>query len=115
MRADIHLSIPHDTEILLTHTPPYRILDKTRKGKHAGCKHLLAKLQELASCRLHVFGHIHEAFGAAFVPRTPVELDTDPDPANSDSLARSEVNNGYVAVNAALPKASCVVIVDLKN
>lgn len=30
---------------------------------HAGCKTLSATLDELKQCRMHVFGHIHEAHG----------------------------------------------------
>ncbi|TFK55026.1 Metallo-dependent phosphatase, partial [Heliocybe sulcata] len=60
---EIYSNIPLDTEILLTHTPPYRTLDKTRKGKHAGCRRLAAHMSQLNACRLHVFGHIHEGHG----------------------------------------------------
>lgn len=49
---------------MITHTPPYHTLDQSRKGVHAGCKTLAAKVEQLKPCRLHVFGHIHEANGA---------------------------------------------------
>ena len=62
---EIYARIPSDTEILLTHTPPYEVLDKTRRGKNAGCDVLAARLEQLPACRLHVFGHIHEAHGAS--------------------------------------------------
>ncbi|KAK7049839.1 hypothetical protein VNI00_005269 [Paramarasmius palmivorus] len=85
--------IPRTTEILLTHTPPYRILDKTRKGKHAGCRVLKDKLEsgKLRNLKLHVFGHIHEASGAAIM------------------------ENGGVEVNAAVAWGAKPIIVDLKN
>jgi len=60
----IYKRVPRDTEILLTHTPPYGVLDWTRRGEHVGCKTLAATLGELERCKLHVFGHIHEARGA---------------------------------------------------
>ena len=63
-RAAVYSKIPQDTEVLLTHTPAHRIKDKTRKGARAGCSVLARRLRELESCRLHVFGHIHEARGA---------------------------------------------------
>ena len=63
-RAAVYSKIPEDTEILLTHTPAHRILDETRKGVRAGCGVLAERLKELERCRLHVFGHIHEARGA---------------------------------------------------
>jgi Icc-related predicted phosphoesterase len=34
-----------------------------RRGIHAGCKTLSTTLGELKQCRMHVFGHIHEAHG----------------------------------------------------
>lgn len=59
--------IPEDTQILITHGPPFMINDLT-SGKynppeHAGCEHLYRKIQELRKLKLHVFGHIHEASG----------------------------------------------------
>ncbi len=61
----IYKRIPRDTEILLTHTPAYGVLDMTKRG-HAGCQVLSTTLEELGQCRMHVFGHIHEAHGAIF-------------------------------------------------
>ena len=60
----IYKRIPRDTEILLTHTPAYGVLDMTRRGTNAGCQVLSATLEELRQCRMHVFGHIHEGHGA---------------------------------------------------
>ena len=62
-RAAVYSRIPQDTEILLTHTPAHHIMDRTRKGVRAGCSVLARRLKELEHCRLHVFGHIHEARG----------------------------------------------------
>lgn len=58
--------IPEDIDILVTHTPPYRILDwKTgREGKrHLGSTALRSWLTFKGKPKLHVFGHIHEAYG----------------------------------------------------
>lgn len=63
-RTAVYSKIPEDTEILLTHTPAHQILDETRKKVRAGCGVLARRLKELEGCRLHVFGHIHEARGA---------------------------------------------------
>lgn len=60
----IYKRIPRDTEILLTHTPGYGVLDMTKRGANAGCPVLSTALAELRQCRMHVFGHIHEAHGA---------------------------------------------------
>lgn len=54
--------IPDDTDILMTHGPPYGILDRTRTGRQVGCE-LLRKRVETIKPRLHCFGHIHEAYG----------------------------------------------------
>ncbi|KAH8117215.1 Metallo-dependent phosphatase-like protein [Phellopilus nigrolimitatus] len=90
--------IPLDVEILLTHTPPFGILDTTRRGKNAGCADLSARIDALECCRLHVFGHIHEAHGANV--RTPAAYGREIE---------------LVSVNAALFNDDQAVIVDLKK
>ena len=90
--------IPEDVEILMTHTPALGILDETRRGIEAGCQELRERLEILHNCRLHVFGHIHEAYGAQI--RDRVLGDT-----------ALEV----VSVNAALPDSEQAIIVDLKK
>lgn len=54
--------IPLDTDVLITHGPPYGILDKTRRGELVGCEELLKKVWEIKP-KIHVFGHIHEGYG----------------------------------------------------
>lgn len=52
-------------DILVTHGPPYGILDEVdRYGdpEWVGCEHL-RKAIEVAEPKLHVFGHIHEGYG----------------------------------------------------
>ena len=56
--------ITADTDILLTHGPPYKILDPCSDGFDAGCKDLLDKVLEIKPI-VHLFGHIHEAYGHA--------------------------------------------------
>ena len=95
---EIYARIPRSTEILLTHTPPYGICNLSKRGKHAGCPSLASRLdsEDLANCRLHVFGHIHEAYGA--------------------TLSGPEgLRNSRVSVNAALYNDEIPVIVDLLN
>lgn len=50
-------------DIILTHGPPYGILDKTARGDDAGCEFLRNAVRR-ARPRLHCFGHIHEGWGA---------------------------------------------------
>jgi Icc-related predicted phosphoesterase len=93
----LYSSIPADVEILVTHTPPYGVLDQTHRGKKAGCKPLAERLSNLNHCRLHVFGHIHEAYGAKVIA--------------PDSIDGTE----QVAVNAAMPNSRKAVVVDLRH
>lgn len=61
--------IPHDTDILITHSPAFGILDgiPLEDGSlyHAGSKGLFGWLKYVERPKLHVFGHIHEGFGQA--------------------------------------------------
>lgn len=62
--------IPDGTDILVTHGPPYGILD-TAPGStfHEGCPELLQAVIEIEP-RLHVFGHIHGAYGTVRTAET---------------------------------------------
>lgn len=55
-------SIPADTQLLITHSPPAGILDLSRHGIHGGSPALLKKVLEIKP-KLHIFGHIHEGYG----------------------------------------------------
>lgn len=55
--------IPEDTEILITHGPPWGILDETGYGDHVGCEELRSKLKDLNKLKLSCYGHIHEQYG----------------------------------------------------
>jgi predicted phosphodiesterase len=54
--------IPEGTDVLLTHGPPRGILDRTVRGESVGCDDLLDAVRRIRP-RVHVFGHIHEAYG----------------------------------------------------
>jgi len=54
--------IPSDTDILITHGPPFGILDKTVGNLNVGCEMLRKKVDALQP-KIHVFGHIHESRG----------------------------------------------------
>lgn len=55
--------IPQHTDVLITHTPPYGIMDQAADGTLCGCEELLTAVKERVRPRLHVFGHIHEGHG----------------------------------------------------
>jgi predicted phosphodiesterase len=63
---DIWSKIPNGTDILVTHGPPLGRGDLCSHGGRAGCFDLLEHIQKRVQPRLHVFGHIHEAFGATY-------------------------------------------------
>ncbi|TMM31499.1 metallophosphoesterase [Polaribacter aestuariivivens] len=54
--------IPNNIDVLITHGPPYKVLDLTKNETYAGCEELKKKVLEIKP-KLHVFGHIHEAYG----------------------------------------------------
>jgi len=54
--------IPDETDVLITHGPPYGVMDKTVEGVHAGCEEL-TKAIERVQPHLHCFSHIHESYG----------------------------------------------------
>ena len=56
-------NIPNNTDVLITHGPPYGYCDEAyRVGfditEHVGCKDLLDATLRIAP-KLHIFGHIH--------------------------------------------------------
>lgn len=67
--------IPEDTDVLITHGPPMRILDETAAYENVfcgevryspprsvGCYDLLERIKKVKP-QLHVFGHIHNSYG----------------------------------------------------
>jgi hypothetical protein len=69
--------IPNDTDVLITHGPPYGILDQAiptrlesnwssklivHPSEHCGCEELLEAVKRVQP-RLHFFGHIHGSYG----------------------------------------------------
>jgi Icc-related predicted phosphoesterase len=55
--------IPSDTNVLITHGPIKGYLDMTMRGESVGCPYLRDRIGELKDLKLHVCGHIHEAYG----------------------------------------------------
>jgi len=62
--------IPSDIDILITHGPAYKILDKVKYGNDfVGCEDLLEKINEIKP-KIFVCGHIHEAYGKMQIGNT---------------------------------------------
>lgn len=61
--------VPEGVDVLVTHGPPHGLFDRTAAGERVGCEDLTRALVRIRP-RLHLFGHIHEAYGAAHVDGT---------------------------------------------
>lgn len=62
--ANKWLKIPHDTDVLITHGPPYGRADQNQGGEHCGSRSLMQWRTEATRLpRMHFFGHIHEGAG----------------------------------------------------
>lgn len=61
--------VPNDLDILVTHSPPYKILDYTILDGNIGCQYPLNRVLEV-NPRIHVFGHVHEAHGMVEISGT---------------------------------------------
>lgn len=59
--------IPEDTDVLITHGPPYGILDLAPGDRHVGCEELEARIYKMwgntEKLKIHVFGHLHGSYG----------------------------------------------------
>ena len=53
--------IPDDVDVLITHRPPYGILDQSNSIRY-GCSDLLQVVRRIRPS-YHLFGHIHDAYG----------------------------------------------------
>lgn len=83
--------IPEDTDILITHSPPYSILDEVGEGNYVGSTSLYDRLySERIRPKLHVFGHIHESYG-----HIPKMLDM----PKTQFVNACHVNERYKSVN----------------
>lgn len=57
-------SIPTDTDVLVTHTPPFGRGDRVG-STHVGCEALAREVVDRVRPQLHVFGHVHEGYGSS--------------------------------------------------
>lgn len=83
--------IPSSADVVITHGPPQNYGDKTYDGQVVGCEYLRDALVHRIKPKLHIFGHIHEAYG---VYTHPV--------VGTTFVNASVVNLNYQPVNAPI-------------
>lgn len=54
--------IPENIDFLITHSPPYGLLDELDNKQHIGCKELYKRIKDLKIPN-HIFGHVHNDYG----------------------------------------------------
>ncbi|KAL6743287.1 hypothetical protein Aduo_016343 [Ancylostoma duodenale] len=55
--------LPSNLDVLITHTPALGYLD-TFGDERWGCRYLLEEIEDRVKPKFHVFGHVHERYGA---------------------------------------------------
>lgn len=81
-------TVPEDTDVLVTHTPPKSHLDLP---VGLGCEHLLAEIWRVRP-RLHVFGHVHAGRGREVVRWDEAQQSYESGCSRADGLIRSTFN-----------------------
>ena len=71
--------IPDGIDVLITHGPPFGVLDRVHTGVHAGSEGLLDAVMRTRP-RIHIFGHIHECRGQQGTSYNVAVLDKDYQP-----------------------------------
>jgi Icc-related predicted phosphoesterase len=66
--AQLMAKIPNKTDVLITHRPPYGILD-FEDGNNFGCVDLLQAVSKIRP-KYHLFGHVHAGYGVEKVQYT---------------------------------------------
>lgn len=67
--VESYKQISEELDILVTHCPPYTILDKTERGENVGSPELLNRVLDTKP-RYHMYGHIHEDYGTVHTTDT---------------------------------------------
>lgn len=80
--------IPNHTNFLITHSPPFGILDELDNKKHIGCDRLLKRVTEINPA-YHIFGHNHNDYGIERI-------------SNTVFINSSSMDDGYRLINAPL-------------
>ena len=65
--AEHWAAIPDDIDVLITHSPPYSILDNVPWSGNEGSPSLYKEVVERIKPKIHCFGHIHEGYGMKII------------------------------------------------
>lgn len=87
--------IPEDVDILVTHMPPWMILDQCADGRPVGSISLMSQHILRIKPKLHVFGHIHEQGAKTMIYKRPGYGTEN----NTICVNASYVNEHYKPVN----------------
>jgi len=80
-------AIPDETDVLITHSPPYMIGDYVpRSMQHEGSPSLYEEVTERIKPSIHAMGHIHEGYGVKVIE-------------NTTFINASVLDGDYMAVN----------------
>jgi Icc-related predicted phosphoesterase len=64
-------AIPDKTDVLITHSPPYMLMDYVPYSmQHEGSPSLYKEVLERVKPKVHCFGHIHEGYGIKVIDGT---------------------------------------------
>lgn len=79
-------AIPDDTDVVITHSPPYLVLDNVPRSGGQGSPSLYKEVVERIRPKVHCFGHIHEGYGIKIID-------------NIKFINASCLDGSYMAVN----------------
>lgn len=93
--------IPDDTNILVTHGPPFGMLDKNKRSTRCGCYALSDRVLQLKNLKLHVFGHIHEGYGECHQAYKEITeaINNEPNAIGHLSINCAHMNRDYEPIN----------------
>ncbi len=108
--------IPLGTDVLITHGPPFGVMDQVHGGEHLGCEELKIRLASVRP-KVHIFGHIHDGFGVARSKRTTY-INACTCTEQYQALNRPiviDLNSGHVAVQGVEENPRKAWLEDLKE
>jgi predicted phosphodiesterase len=94
-------TIPAGVDVLITHNPPWKILDATPSGSNIGSRELKDNLSRIKPM-VHCFGHVHSSYGHRQIGETlyvnAANVNEDYEPANQPIVV--EIENGIATVRS---------------